>query len=538
MKNNGITKISKLLGVGVISLFILIQLLLVFCAQKTTVVNMDGIFSYTLANNPYTYLFIDEIYEEFPKNNNWLDAHILRENYVVETYDRFNYSSVYHHQRYDVHPPLYYFAVHTICSLFPGTYSNLYTMTVNLFALFLTDLILLRLFGRLYGRAAYGAVPVMLLMSMETMFFLCTWARMYMMLFLFCAWYLCIHEKLLKRGWHRSDLVQMIFCIFFGTLTHYYFYVYAASLTVFMVCFLIVSKRKYELLNYLYSGIVGIALSWICYPWVLWHILLNEQGKHTNIEPWSLEKAREYIIFLANRLVNGRCWAIGVFLVLLCLEAFVGRKKKRKDNVLTEYRIFRKMTIGSGLLYSLIIFTLDGSNLYYPTALYITFIVWGSMILIDLAGEIPVFKKRAIYKILVSIICIIILLSPSAIKKYVSKTEDVLKWMQGKKMLMSEFRQIPMKYGNYDCIYIEEKPNGLLNNYWFEFGEYKLFKRIWLKDFNEHGITREDLKGRGSMSEGILVYAPKECIFDDKEYRWLAENEGYNIYEFIGEDVR
>ncbi|MDE7247859.1 MAG: hypothetical protein K2N43_08225, partial [Lachnospiraceae bacterium] len=336
-------------------------------------ITMDGIFSYTLANNPYAYLFIDDIYHEFPQKNGWLDAHILKENYVVEEYDRFNYSAAYHHQRYDVHPPLYYFAVHTVSSLFPGRYSNLYTMGINLAALFLTDLILLKMCRLLYGSAGYGVIPIAILMSMESIRFLFTWARMYMMLFWFCLWYLYIHAKLLMSGWKKSDLVQMIVCIFLGTLTHYYFYIYAGLLTILVILYLLFQRKKFQgkwpvLFRYIYYGIVGIAASWIFYPWVLWHIFANDQNKHKDIDPWSLDKGKEYLLFLKDKLLNDRWRACVLLLVLWCLGVAVSKQAKNEEE--KERSSFRKIAIGSGLLYSMTVYTLDGDTVYYSTALY------------------------------------------------------------------------------------------------------------------------------------------------------------------------
>lgn len=521
-----------------ISLLITAQLLFVFCAQKTTTINMDGIYSYMLANNPYAYVFISGVYDEFPKENGWMKAHTLKENYAVEPYDRFNYLAVYFLQSHDVHPPLYYFALHTICSLFPGTYSNLYALTVNLIALFLADLVLIRLFERLYGETANAAIPILLLMLMEVMFFLCTWARMYMMLFLFCAWYLSIHERMLRQDWRREDMLRMTLCIVFGSLTHYYFYIYAAALTVLMLGFLIIHKRRHELFNYLYAGIVGIAVSWICYPWVLWHIFVNQQKKHTDITPWSLEKVKSYISFLNDNLLNGRGWLLVVFLMLLCLEMAIRKKNPKKDNVSANHQSFRKMTIGSGAIYSFIIFTMDDGSLHYQTALYLSFIVWVSMVLLDLAGEIPGIKKKSLLKIMISISCLILLFSPNVIKRYLKRAEAVRAWMFEGKTLTSDFRQAPKKYKGYDCIYIEDKVDNLFNGYLFEFGEYNQFKKIEQSYFEEHGITSEELTGRGTAGKGIVVYAPKECAFDEHEYRWLVSDNKYSIYEYIGKDIR
>lgn len=346
-----------------------VQLTLVFFAQKKTIINMDGIFSYTLANNPYHYVFIDATYSEFPENNGWIDARILKENYVVQTYDRFNYAAVYHHQQYDVHPPLYYAAVHTISSLFPGTYSNMFTLSINLFALFLADIILVRLFKLLYGSGGYAIVPMVLLMAMESMRFLLTWARMYMLLFVFCLWYLYLHAKLLKKQWQKRDLLLLAVCIFLGTLTHYYFYVYAGMLTVLAIVYLIWRRKGRELLRYLYAGVAGILASWIFYPWVLFHIFLNEQQKHTQLEGWALEKGKAYVAFLGKALLNGRIWGFALLAAAWIIGIFLSQKAEEKE---TEgwKRVFRRMTMGSGLLYSLLIYTLDGDVLYYSTALY------------------------------------------------------------------------------------------------------------------------------------------------------------------------
>lgn len=502
-------------------------MVLVFFTQKATLVGMDGIFSYTLSNNPYNYLFIDDIYQEFPQDNGWLEAHILKENYVVEEYDRFNYSAVYHHQRHDVHPPLYYFMVHTISSLFPGRYSNLYTMGINLFALLLSDLILIKICRLLYGGAGYGVVPVMFLLLMESMQFLLTWARMYMMLFLFCLWYLFIHAKMLMQDWKKADLFQMIACIFLGTLTHYYFYVYAFVLSILMCFYLIFREKRHELVKYMYCGIVGVMFSWIFYPWVLFHIFLNDQQKHLNIEVWSLEKGRDYLIFLKEKLFNdhGRKWLF--FLVLWCLSMAVSKDKKHSS--------FRRMAIAGGLVYSLIIYTLDGDTVYYSTALYMSFIIWVSMVLLDLLEEIKLpWEKRGI-RIGMAVICAVILCSGSTMKSYLVNAKDVMVRMYNGQSVMSEFRQVPEKYQSYNCIYIEEKQDNLFHNYWFEFGEYQLFKKIPLEEFMRHGIREEDLAGCEERGDGIVVYAPKKCGFDEKDYRWLAADSSYNIYEYVGE---
>ncbi len=498
----------------------------------TTIIGMDGIFSYTLSNNPYHYLFIDDVYDEFPQNNGWINAHVLKENYVVEKYDRFNYSAVYYHQRRDVHPPLYYLAVHTISSLFPGRFSNLYTMGINLFALLLSDLILIKMCRLLYGSAGYGVVPIAFLMAIKPMRYLLTWPRMYMLLFLFCTWYLYIQAKLLMRNWEKTDFVLMSVCIFFGTLTHYYFYIYAGVLTVLMILYLVCQRRRRALLHYLYCGIAGIAASWIVYPWVLWHVFVNEQNKHTDIDPWCLEKGKEYLLMLRHWLLNDREWSWVLLIVLWGVDMLASKRKKEGEE---KKRLFlRRIGMGSGLIYSLVVYTLDGDNWYYLTALYVAFIVWASMILLDLAVNSNVSWAGWGVRTAMAVLCVGILCSTSSVKTYLRNAEDVIKRLYNGEPLEDDFRQISEKYTNYNCLYIEKQRDNLFYNYWFEFGDYLLFKKMSLEEFSDHGIRREDLAGCEREGEGIVVYAPQECGFDERDYRWLAEDSVYAIYEYVG----
>lgn len=517
------------------------QLCLVFLSQIRIIANTDGIFSYTLANNPYIYNFIDANYDEFPNNNGWIDAHILREHYVVEKYDRFNYSSVYHHQKYDVHPPLYYFMVHTFSSLFPGTYSILYTMLVNLISLLLIDFLIIKLFDMLYGGEEYSIIPFTFLLLMNSMQLLYTWARMYMLLFLFCTWYLCINVHLItSKDWKKIYLLKMICCIFLGTLTHYYFYVYAATLSLLCIGLYILQKRKYELFNYIYSAIIGLALSWIFYPWVMWHIFENPQNKHTNIAPWSLDKIKNYGISINEKLFNGRIWIAVLILMCLylCINVFRSEKEKTKEQL--EHRCLQRIIGVSGVLYSIIIFTLDEGSaiLYYWTAFYVAFIIWFSMMLIDLIKKISVLQGRKGFIIVIAVMCVVVTYSTSVMNTYIKNAKSSITRLLNNESFKNEFYKVSEEYKQYDCIYIEKVQNGLFDNLWFEFGEYDEFKKISLNDFEEYGISVETLAGRQSApsGKGIIIYAPSECLLDESKYLLLASNNEYNIYKIIDEE--
>lgn len=134
----------------VLLLIVIAHLIFIIFLQLHTTIGGDGIFTYTLANNPYSFEYIDSTLSKLPQNNGWINASVLRESYIVQAYSRFNYSSVYFHQRIDNHPLLYYSLVHTVSSFFPGTYSPTYTMIVNFIFITLCDILIISLFYKMY----------------------------------------------------------------------------------------------------------------------------------------------------------------------------------------------------------------------------------------------------------------------------------------------------------------------------------------------------------------------------------------------------
>ena len=179
MKNKNYFKAENM--VGIIVLLHLIFVLLLQVLQANAGIGGDGIFTYTLANNPYAFEYIDPEYKYLPNSDEgWISARVLRDSYIVGDYSQFNYSGAYFHQRIDNHPLAYYFLVHTVCSVFKETYSPYFTMIINLFFAGLADLVFIKLFKKIYGKTLYVIVPFVFLFFMVIMQQLYTLARMYM----------------------------------------------------------------------------------------------------------------------------------------------------------------------------------------------------------------------------------------------------------------------------------------------------------------------------------------------------------------------
>ena len=82
----------------------------------------------------YTYYSSNKTAGLFVNDRQWTQGEELRNDFVVLGGEGFRYDVVWQMQSWDVHPPLYYFLFHTICSLFPGVFSKWLGIAVNLIA--------------------------------------------------------------------------------------------------------------------------------------------------------------------------------------------------------------------------------------------------------------------------------------------------------------------------------------------------------------------------------------------------------------------
>lgn len=67
-----------------------------------------------------------------PTDNAWMDTKEISDEFMVLPGEGFRYSTVKLMQTYDVHPPFYYYILHTVCSLTPGIFSKWQGLAVNL----------------------------------------------------------------------------------------------------------------------------------------------------------------------------------------------------------------------------------------------------------------------------------------------------------------------------------------------------------------------------------------------------------------------
>lgn len=542
---------SRKISAAILAIVIALQILLVFHVQKTVVNNNDGIFTFTLSNTPYSYNYIDHMYKRFPLGENgWLSGEFLRSNYMVETADRFDYSAVYFHQRLDNHPLLYYSLVHTICSFFPETYSVQYALVINLFGMLGIDAVLILLSRKLYHAGAFALIPIAGMSLISAFLDLYTLPRMYTLLAFMTLWYQYLQLSFqTKDVLRKSDYILMTVCVFLGTQTHYYFYVYAFFASLITAVILIRKHRLLRLINYICAGISGICMSVILFPWVVWHILYNQMDKHTNVHGWSLQGMKEYISFVNKTAFNGHfVRMLIVFGVIAAAVKVIDVAKQKSGSqsiseagsrLCADYQKYLAGIFLTGVLYSVVIFTLDGGNWYYETGMYLPFLICLSAVAaflgqsvsdrLFLMNNVEDKKSKAspgastFNGVLVSLFIIVVILGTSSVRDNICSRSAAFRQSE-------VFHMIPDRYAASACIYIEEKQDNLLSNLLLDVSRYAEFKKITADDYRSHGLTKADIAGKTAAGP-VILYIPSELSVKEIKGKTelLAADGAFNI---------
>lgn len=262
-----------------IYLFFVVGIILTISQKKS--LHIDEVFSYGLANNVYSgsiSMSVQDGMTYADAGTPWLQYMTAEEGYC------FDYANVWVNQENDVHPPLYYMLIHTICSLFPGEYSIWYTGIVNIVFAALTLLMLRKLL--------YVLTDDTFLVNAVSVFFVCSscildttaFLRMYVMtLFLVTAiTYLFIkhiNEKYSAKFWIIAGLISVV-----GALTHYYFIVYLFYLCLVMGIYFLVSKKWKEAISLVVSMAAAGGLSLLIFPSMYEHMFGSGQRGQQSVE--------------------------------------------------------------------------------------------------------------------------------------------------------------------------------------------------------------------------------------------------------------
>lgn len=263
----------------------------------------------------------------------WVPGQDYLDYLAVAKDNTFNYASVYYNQRGDVHPPLFYILLHTICSFFQGQFSKWFGLALNMAVLLAALVVLYKMCKKHFGgeRTALAVVAFYAFSSgfMSTAMFI----RMYALLTL-CA-LLCtyIHLELASVNFQfsRKHIIALFFSVFAGYYTQYYFVLYAIGIAAVCLILMLLKKRWKSILVYI-STLAGAAIAGIItWPFSIKHVFGGYRGQSSlevlKTGSFYTYKTQYMIKHILNYVFGGHVW-LPVLIVILGLTAafFLNRK--------------------------------------------------------------------------------------------------------------------------------------------------------------------------------------------------------------------
>lgn len=309
-----------------------------------------------------------------------------------------NYPVSYYNQAKDVHPPLFYFLVHTVQILFYGKFSKYIVFLINICFAILTLLLIKKLLGKMEKEKL--AIPAMILYGFS-MGAMCTviFQRMYMMLSFFILMFVSINFDIVKnnyeidkRTWRRLGLVAIL-----GYMTQYYFCIFAAG--VAFVVFINVCRSRDKkriasyILGYLKIALIGIVL----YPFSINHVFFSYRGVGVSImHKGYLEKLADYLSLV------GYSFSLPVLLIGLILSAMVVWSIiKRRD--LGEFISFVSLLFIPLIIYVLIVVKTAPEVEYVHTLRYLMCILPVISILLVLSIDLFIENTKMSQLVLIAL---------------------------------------------------------------------------------------------------------------------------------------
>lgn len=347
----------------------------------------------------------DKLIEELAQNQQpiWRTSEEAKEYLSIQKQDILNYSMVYYNQSRDVHPPLFYFLVHTVSIIFYNNFSKYIIFIINISFLIASCYIIQKIMETLNKKLL--AIPAILLYGLSmgaisTVIF----QRMYMMLTFFTLAFLLINLKIIKndyiidkKTWIKLGLVTIL-----GFLTQYYFCIIATIIAIIIFINIIKKKDKKQIksyiLNYIKIAIIGL----IIFPMSIQHIFFSYRGVGSFNEKINyIEKLIQYMKLI------GYSFSIplilGIILMGIVSVIVIYKLYKRQNKHISEILILTLPTI----VFILIIAKI-APNLGYKDILRYIMCILPIITIVFLLMIDEIVKNKKFYEIILITLAIII----------------------------------------------------------------------------------------------------------------------------------
>ena len=380
---------KKALKYLIIIILILIGIRVYFGYQKEDFF-MDETFSYTLMNMKAGAGMIQTA-PEF--NNIWISGDKIKNMLVVSKDEVLRYDIVYYNQTQDVHPPLYYFLLHTASALSFGNFTKWTGIILNII-IFVGICAVLYIIGKKIFKSTIWAFVLVAIYGVSTgAIFSTLFIRMYELLILFVLLYLNKIIDILKmnvienKNISKKDIIQLVTIFVLGMLTHYHFII--ISVLISLVLFIIMLFKKVKIsriCTYVGINILGLLIYSAIYPSFYTHMFGTQRGTEStgnllNLADYADRIKRGINVFDVNIFGEAGKIIIPIFILFITLAVIKkilenGLKKvEEKDGKKEETECIDKYILGIVIISTIIYFMLVGKIVPFMSIRYFLIIV-------------------------------------------------------------------------------------------------------------------------------------------------------------------
>lgn len=264
----------------------------------------------------------------------WVDGQAYRDYLMPSERNRFNYASVYYNQRGDVHPPLFYLLLHTICSFSPGIYSKWFGIGMNACIMGIALWVLYGMVKKYFGGEVNAACTCVLWGFSACFVTSGIFIRMYALLTLMILLFLAVHFQFAGEDfrWTRKVRRGLLLTTILGYLTHYYFVIFAGLVMLVTVIFLFLRKKGKEAFYYLGTYVFAAVLGLMIWPFSIKHVFQGYRGQASlsSLTPGSFSTypVKIMAIFMGEDVFGGHVWVAIALAVAVIAFALIARKFK------------------------------------------------------------------------------------------------------------------------------------------------------------------------------------------------------------------
>ncbi len=443
----------------------------------------------------------------------WRTSQEAKEYLTIGKEDILNYSMVYYNQYRDIHPPMFYFLVHTISIFFYGSFSKYIIFIINL-AFFIGSLFVLKNIMKVLNKEHLSNLVVIFyglsMGAISTVMF----QRMYMMLTFFILQFLYLNLKIVKNNYDidKKTWIQLGLTSVLGFLTQYNFCIIAAIIALIVLVNIIRKKEKGKtkkyIINYLKIALIGVLL----FPVSVSKILFSYRGVSSFKDNMNyFENLKQYIDLI------GYSFSVPITILTIALAIFTGiiiyKMTKQNKRKITEILLLTIPTI----VYVLLIPKTSPHMEYKYAIRYIMCILpFIAMWIVLMLDKVCKNKKQSI--ILISIITI-------AISVYGLATSKPKYMFIG----YNKYLEIAEEYKDNNFVFIGNTTFNQIQNA----QEFMTYKQSFIINENQLDFLTNN-KELEEANEYILSI--KKYLGNDYLLEQALQKSGYSNYELLLDD--